>query len=129
MTPERWQRVKRLFDAALEREGEARARFLSEAMEDDPSLASEVLGLLASNQQAGAFLSTPPLPPSLGESVAAAGPSLLGRYIGPYRVLAEIGHGGMGRCTGRSTTTTVLFRDTSPPETAGPGTAAPYASG
>jgi len=83
-------------DAALEREGEARARFLSEATEDDPSLAAEVLSLLASDQQAGAFLSTPPLPPSLGESVAAAGPSLLGRYIGPYRVLAEIGHGGMG---------------------------------
>ena len=51
MTPERWQRVKELFDAALEREPEVRARFLSEATPDDPSLASD--------QQAGAFLSAP----------------------------------------------------------------------
>ena len=65
MTPERWQRVKRLFDAALEQDPEARARFLSEATRDDPGLASEVLGLLASDQQAGAFLSAAPLPGSV----------------------------------------------------------------
>ncbi|HLA78568.1 MAG TPA: serine/threonine-protein kinase [Vicinamibacteria bacterium] len=96
MTPERWQRIKELFDAALEREGEARARFLSQATQDDPSLASEVLGLLASDQEAGAFLSAPPLSPSLGESLGEPVPNLLGRHIGPYRVLGEIGHGGMG---------------------------------
>lgn len=76
MTPERWQPVKELFDAALEREPEVRGCFLSEATRDDPSLASEVLGLLGSDQQAGALLSAPPLPPSLGETLAAAGPSL-----------------------------------------------------
>ncbi len=96
MTPERWQRVKELFDKALEREGEARARFLSDATPDDPSLASEVLGLLASDQAAGAFLSAPPPSPSSGESLVEPIPNLQGRHIGPYRVLGEIGHGGMG---------------------------------
>lgn len=96
MTPERWARIRELFDAALELQPTARARFLSEATYDDPSLAPEVMGLLASDLEAEAFLSTPARPTSSGDSLAAPGPSLLGRHIGPYRVLGEIGQGGMG---------------------------------
>ena len=57
MTPERWQRMKELFDAALEQEPDARARFLSQATHDR-SLASEVLDLLAPDQEAVAAQET-----------------------------------------------------------------------
>ena len=96
MTPERWRRIRALFDEALEHEPGARADFLSEATHDDPSLAAEVLGLLASDEKAGSFLSAPPPSPSLDASLGAPGPSLVGRHLGPYRVLREIGQGGMG---------------------------------
>jgi eukaryotic-like serine/threonine-protein kinase len=96
MTPERWRRVADLFTAALDRDPAARAALLSQATRDDPSLAAEVEALLASEQKAGDFLSTPALSPTLGAVLAAPGPSLEGRQIGPYRVLGEIGHGGMG---------------------------------
>jgi len=62
---------------------------------DDPPLAEEVLGLIASDEKAGAFLSTPPHPTSTnlpGEVLAL--PS--GRRVGSYRILGEIAHGGMG---------------------------------
>ena len=81
MTPERWRRIKALFDEALEHEPGARADFLSEATHDDPSLAAEVLGLLASDEKAGSFLSAPPPSPSLDASLGAPGPSLVGRHL------------------------------------------------
>ena len=45
MTPERWQEVKRLFDAALERPPAERREFLDEACRDDPGLDTEVTAL------------------------------------------------------------------------------------
>ena len=66
MAPEHWQRVKEMFAAALEQEPAARAGFVARAAADDPTLAEEVLRLLASHEKAGTFLSTPPSPTSLG---------------------------------------------------------------
>ena len=96
MTPERWQRVKDLFETALAQEPAARAVFLAGAAPDDPVLAEEVLRLLASDAKAGAFLSTPPGATSLGLASRAAFTVPVGRHIGPYRILAEIAQGGMG---------------------------------
>src|SRR6266851_6749114 len=91
MTPERWQRVAELFEAALEKEPAARASFLAEAAGGDSTLSQEVLLLLAADEKAGEFLSAGlPSPPINPPSVP------VGRRIGPYRVLAEIGRGGMG---------------------------------
>src|SRR6266568_384922 len=96
VTPERWQRVKRLFEAALERTPTTRPEFLAGAAADDPTLAAEVLALLASEQKAGDFLSGTP-DHALGAVVEPPPPLRLdGRRLGPYRLLAEIGRGGMG---------------------------------
>jgi len=88
MTLERRQRVEELLAAALAREPETRASFLAEAAAGDANLAKEVLALLASQDKAvrDQTLESP------SQSVA----SPVGRHIGPYRVLSEIGHGGMG---------------------------------
>ncbi len=96
MTPERWCRVKEIFEAALQQEGSARVGFVAQAATDDPTLADEVLRMLASDEKAGGFLSgvLEGTLPRLASSAPGASP--VGRHIGPYRVLSEIGHGGMG---------------------------------
>ena len=59
MTPERWRRVRTLFDEAVERAPEERSFFLREACAGDPDLEREVGSLLASSGDAGAFLEKP----------------------------------------------------------------------
>src|SRR5215470_14787442 len=88
--PSRWQRVLDVFDGALARPSDERAAFLDQACAADQSLHADVLKLLVADEQARAagFLTRPPL--------AAAGGDLVGRRIGPYRLLTEIGRGGMG---------------------------------
>jgi non-specific serine/threonine protein kinase/serine/threonine-protein kinase len=88
MTPEHWRRVKDLFDAALARDPAARAGFVAVAAAGDPALADEVLRLVALDEKASGFLSAPADAPAV--AVAA------GRRIGRYRVLGEMGRGGMG---------------------------------
>jgi serine/threonine-protein kinase len=91
LTPERWQQVKEILDGALSREGDERARFLQEACGQDPVLRQEVDSLLAS-AHFGEALERPPVDvPSEPE-----GPSPIERHIGPYRVVKELGRGGMG---------------------------------
>ena len=94
MTPERWQQVNALFHAVLEH-GPDRDAFLRQATEQDPELRREVETLLAAHKSSANFLETPAwgVAPELmfdGDS------TLTGRTIGPYRVLDEIGRGGMG---------------------------------
>ena len=47
MDPERWERVARLFESALERDPTAREAFLRDAAGDDEALRREVESLLA----------------------------------------------------------------------------------
>ena len=60
MTPERWVRIKDLFEAALEREPDSRAGFLAQAAADDTPLAEEVLGMLRSDERASRLSSASP---------------------------------------------------------------------
>src|SRR5438045_399276 len=91
LTPEKWVRVKELFVQALDRDTEARSTFLQEACAGDAVLLESVMKLLASDERAGNFLEHPAMPP------ADAGMQwMIGRRIGPYQVLREIGRGGMG---------------------------------
>jgi tetratricopeptide (TPR) repeat protein/tRNA A-37 threonylcarbamoyl transferase component Bud32 len=87
---ERWERAKELFDEALGIPTDRRAAFVAEASGGDETLRLEVQSLIASHEQAGAFLDGPAAD---GGDGAAARP--LGR-VGPYRLLGLVGRGGMG---------------------------------
>jgi eukaryotic-like serine/threonine-protein kinase len=95
MNPERWQRLKDLFEAAYEKSPAERADFLDNSCSGDPSLKKEVEDLLA-GYSLGSFLEKPAheAVPELFD--AEAGETLTGTQLGPYEVGSEIGRGGMG---------------------------------
>ena len=97
-SPERLRRVRDLFSVAVEKAPRERRAFLDEAAGADESLRDEVLALLADEEAAGDLLSRPVSMPESMAPAATGGPrpSLEGRRIGPYQIVDEIGHGGMG---------------------------------
>src|SRR5258707_7396193 len=61
MTPERYQQIKKLFEAALQLGRTQRAEFLRYACKDDEELCAEVQRLLASDEQEPGFLDSQPM--------------------------------------------------------------------
>jgi serine/threonine protein kinase len=86
MPEDSWLRVKELFEAALARAPALRAAFLAEACGEDLALRHELESLLLSHEEAEGFL----------EGTALPGSSWEGRRVGAYRILGEVGRGGMG---------------------------------
>jgi non-specific serine/threonine protein kinase/serine/threonine-protein kinase len=95
MTVGNWQELKDLFHAALDLPDAERASFLDRTC-SNPSLRAEVESLLASHQKAGELLETHALhlPSVQGEN--GEEDSRTGNLVGPYRLIARIGQGGMG---------------------------------
>ncbi len=94
--PERYQEIDLLFEAVLERPVSSREAFLAEASGEDPALATAVQALLDSGAEAELVL---------GDSVTAFAVPLLDAWreeaaavgrLGAYRIIEEIGRGGMG---------------------------------
>jgi len=99
-----WSRVKEVFQAALEQKPEERAAFLLRTCGDDLTLRTEVESLLASLEQAGSFVERPAIQ-ALAPSEGRATSRILddtrralqpGDSLGPYKVVAFVGAGGMG---------------------------------
>ncbi len=96
MTPERYQRIGRLFDEALARFPEERAAWLKEACGDDAELYVEVEKLLAYHDDSEELLYRTALDVAAAQLTQNQKPSLLGQMIGRYRILSLLGTGGMG---------------------------------
>ena len=93
-----------LFNAALQIEDPAaRAASLDKACGDDIELRQRVEALLEAFGQAGSFMQQPAVAAAATSDVSPPGPSLNnvraerpGTVIGPYKLLQQIGEGGMG---------------------------------
>jgi eukaryotic-like serine/threonine-protein kinase len=104
MDSDRWRKIERIFHLALEAEPERRAAILDGSCADDKSLRLEVESLLAHHEKADTFIETPAFatakPTSSSEQSSSksggAVPFTVGAVIGQYRVLEELGAGGMG---------------------------------
>jgi serine/threonine protein kinase len=98
-SPERWRRIEALLDAALAAPTDERAALLERACQDQPGLREEVERLLRAHEQAGSFLERPArdfAAPFLTDVRSLTAPLAAGAHVGPYRVMREIGRGGMG---------------------------------
>ncbi|HYC61368.1 MAG TPA: protein kinase [Thermoanaerobaculia bacterium] len=89
MTDTFWDEVRTLFHEASERSADSRAELLAAA---DPQVRAEVEELLQAHDDASPFLEH-----SVWELLDAhEGERLAGSLIGPYRVVKQLGRGGMG---------------------------------
>jgi serine/threonine protein kinase/Tol biopolymer transport system component len=95
MTPERWQQVKHIFNAAIEQDPMFRPAFLAEACGADADLRSEVESLISSHEEGGSFIDSPAFEAAglFAEETTELRP---GQLLGSYEVVAPIGAGGMG---------------------------------
>lgn len=89
---ESWQEIERLFHASIGLPEPERAGFLAQAC-PDPELRREVETLLAHAENEDGDLAR-----CVGDVAALAvnSESLDGQFIGPYRIVATLGCGGMG---------------------------------
>ena len=93
MSDARWERLESLFHAALPLAPDTRMTFLDRECGDDPALRAEIERLLAAHDRAGGFIQVP------AAALVATGPAeepVEGRRVGAYRIVRELGRGGMG---------------------------------
>ncbi|HEY4588100.1 MAG TPA: serine/threonine-protein kinase, partial [Thermoanaerobaculia bacterium] len=96
--PERWQRIESLLDEMFERPSGERRAFLDEACAGDPEIRAHLEALLKADEEAEGFLATPAHEAAAALLTDTAGEAALfvGLELGPYRLIREIGAGGMG---------------------------------
>jgi len=93
MDEQYWTRIRALFLDALERPPEEWAAFLADACAGDTPLRQEVEALLAAHDEGHALALENRL---LTDTERPDTDAFLGARIGPYRLLQQIGEGGMG---------------------------------
>ena len=93
MTPERWGRVKSLYDASQDQPQAERAAFLARATAGDDDLRREVQRLLDQPVGTADFVQFVGGPPG-GDSTV--GQHLAGRRFGNFEIKTLLGRGGMG---------------------------------
>lgn len=96
MKPERYEQIDKVFQAAVELDADRRAAFLDHACGGDAELRREVEALLACDEKARAFIESPAFDEAPDLMADDQATTLVGETIGPFRVVARLGSGGMG---------------------------------
>src|SRR6202050_4825197 len=103
MKPERWSKIESIFHKAVEADESRRGSVIEESCAGDEELRREVESLLAHHSDSASFIEQPAFAGQGNTSsvrpvtaAAAPRPDLKGVAVGHYRILEEIGLGGMG---------------------------------
>src|SRR5215204_2907329 len=94
MTPERWQKITEVFEAALLLPPEERAAFVAETCGGDQEVRREVESMLRSYEDEPDFIEEPAV--AVAAKQSGDGTSLVGQLVAHYQVLSRLGSGGMG---------------------------------
>jgi serine/threonine protein kinase/predicted Zn-dependent protease len=97
MNPDRWQRVKRMFDAALKLPPGERTGYLVDACDGDDDLRREVESLLDSFDEAQTFMERPAVG-EVADQIVASQVTKFSRdqTVAHYQIVFELGAGGQG---------------------------------
>jgi TolB-like protein/Flp pilus assembly protein TadD/tRNA A-37 threonylcarbamoyl transferase component Bud32 len=106
MTPERWKQIEEVFQAALDLPEAERRGFVAGACAGDDTLREQVAALIAQHDEAGDFIEAPAFaaadlhpavdPHATTPITDSFGDPSIGLKVGAYRIVREIGRGGMG---------------------------------
>ncbi len=94
MTPQRWQQIETVFQAAAELQPSEREAFLLRTCGDDADLRTEVKSLLT-HEGFDTFIKSP-IQETARSLTNDEDDSRIGQRMGAYRITERIGHGGMG---------------------------------
>ena len=96
MKPDRWLKIKEIFQAALERAPAERPEFVSQACAGDDEMRKEVESLISSDDRSGTFLDAPAYEAAADLLVQPKSELQPGQTIAAYEILSFISRGGMG---------------------------------
>ena len=96
MADDNWQKVREIFDSALQYKPEERRKFVHEACGVDKTLIAEVESLLSSLDGAEGFMETPAVAEVAGVIEADTKKLECGKCFGHYEIIEQIGAGGTG---------------------------------
>ena len=94
MTAEQWQKIRSVVEDAMEIASEARPRFLARVCEGDEDLRREVESLLDFDDARGEKFEQNAFAVFLENGANTK--NLIGKQIGSYKIVGELGAGGMG---------------------------------
>jgi serine/threonine protein kinase len=96
MTPNRWQQVEAVLQAALDCAPQQRAAFLEQVCAGDAELQAEASSLVSAYDAATDFIEEPAIAQDARVILGDRSLSHIGKEIGPYKVIERLGSGGMG---------------------------------
>src|ERR1051325_8003537 len=96
MKPDRWQKVKEIFQAAMDHAPAERDLFVSKACAGDEALRKEVQSLISSDGRSDRFLDRHAYEGAAEMIVDDQSGLKQGGTIGPFEILSFISRGGMG---------------------------------
>ena len=100
MNPEQWRKIREIFEAASDRPADERAEFIAQACAGDEETRRRVEAMLAADARDNLLMDRPAweaggaLMASLADLEDTQ--SFIGEEIGVYRLMEELGRGGMG---------------------------------
>ena len=89
-------KIEEIYQTALELDSAERDAFLRQACKDDEELRREVESLISNYESAGDFIENPPNDIAADLIINTVRQNLIGKEIGHYQILSQLGTGGMG---------------------------------